>query len=49
MAASTNDTSQRDWRRHGVAVLGAIVIGKLQTALVASLNALGLRRASSRS
>ncbi|HEX7994097.1 MAG TPA: MFS transporter, partial [Streptosporangiaceae bacterium] len=42
MAASTTNTSREIGAVMGVAVLGAIVIGKLQTALVASLNALGL-------
>jgi EmrB/QacA subfamily drug resistance transporter len=42
MAASTTNTSREVGAVMGVAVLGAIVIGKLQTALVASLNALGL-------
>jgi EmrB/QacA subfamily drug resistance transporter len=42
MAASTTNTSREVGAVMGVAILGAIVIGKLQTALVASLNALGL-------
>jgi EmrB/QacA subfamily drug resistance transporter len=42
MAASTTNTSREVGAVMGVAVLGAIVIGKLQTALVASLKALGL-------
>jgi EmrB/QacA subfamily drug resistance transporter len=42
MAASTTNTSREIGAVMGVAILGAIVIGKLQTALVASLNALGL-------
>ncbi|MGN6681962.1 MAG: MFS transporter [Streptosporangiaceae bacterium] len=44
MAASTTNTSREVGAVMGVAILGAIVIGKLQTALVASLNALGLPR-----
>jgi EmrB/QacA subfamily drug resistance transporter len=42
MAASTTNTSREVGAVMGVAILGAIVIGKLQSALVASLNALGL-------
>src|SRR5262249_34309891 len=42
MAASTTNTSREVGAVMGVAILGAIVIGKLQTALVASLNHLGL-------
>jgi EmrB/QacA subfamily drug resistance transporter len=42
MAASATNTSREVGAVMGVAVLGAIVIGKLQTALVASLNQLGL-------
>jgi EmrB/QacA subfamily drug resistance transporter len=42
MAASATNTSREVGAVMGVAVLGAIVIGKLQTALVASLNRLGL-------
>jgi hypothetical protein len=42
MAASTTNTSREVGAVMGVAILGAIVIGKLQTALVASLNALDL-------
>jgi len=42
MAASTTNTSREVGAVMGVAVLGAIVIGKLQTALVASLTRLGL-------
>lgn len=42
MAASITNTSREVGAVMGVAILGAIVIGKLQTALVASLNALGL-------
>jgi EmrB/QacA subfamily drug resistance transporter len=42
MAASTTNTSREVGAVMGVAILGAIVIGKLQTALVASLHALGL-------
>jgi len=42
MAASTTNTSREIGAVMGVAVLGAIVIGKLQTALIASLTKLGL-------
>jgi EmrB/QacA subfamily drug resistance transporter len=42
MAASTADTSREVGAVTGVAILGAIVIGKLQTALVASLDRLRL-------
>ena len=42
MAASTTNTSREVGAVMGVAILGAIVIGKLQTALVASLTKLGL-------
>lgn len=42
MAASTTNTSREVGAVMGVAILGAIVIGKLQTALVASLTRLGL-------
>ncbi len=42
MAASTTNTSREVGAVMGVAILGAIVIGKLQSALTASLNALGL-------
>ncbi len=42
MAASTTNTSREVGAVMGVAILGAIVIGKLQTALVASLTQLGL-------
>ena len=42
MAASTTNTSREVGAVMGVAVLGAIVIGKLQSALVASLTRLGL-------
>jgi EmrB/QacA subfamily drug resistance transporter len=42
MAASTTNTSREIGAVMGVAILGAIVIGKLQSALVASLNQLGL-------
>ncbi len=42
MAASTTNTSREVGAVMGVAVLGAIVIGKLQSALVASLTQLGL-------
>ncbi len=42
MAASTTNTSREVGAVMGVAILGAIVIGKLQSALVASLTKLGL-------
>ena len=42
MAASSTNTSREVGAVMGVAILGAIVIGKLQTALVASLTKLGL-------
>ncbi len=42
MAASTTNTSREVGAVMGVAILGAIVIGKLQTSLIASLNKLGL-------
>ena len=42
MAASTTNTSREVGAVMGVAILGAIVIGKLQTALIASLTRLGL-------
>ena len=42
MAASTTNTSREVGAVMGVAVLGAIVIGKLQSSLVASLTRLGL-------
>jgi EmrB/QacA subfamily drug resistance transporter len=42
MAASTTNTSREVGAVMGVAVLGAIVIGKLQTSLVDSLTRLGL-------
>jgi EmrB/QacA subfamily drug resistance transporter len=42
MAASTTNTSREVGAVMGVAILGAIVIGKLQSALVVSLTKLGL-------
>jgi EmrB/QacA subfamily drug resistance transporter len=42
MAASSTNTSREVGAVMGVAVLGAIVIGKLQTALITKLTALGL-------
>lgn len=42
MAASATNTSREVGAVMGVAILGAIVIGKLQTSLVASLTRLGL-------
>jgi EmrB/QacA subfamily drug resistance transporter len=45
MAASSTNTSREVGAVMGVAILGAIVIGKLQTALVASLTRLGLPKA----
>ncbi len=44
MAASSTNTSREVGAVMGVSVLGAIVIGKLQTALVASLTKLGLSK-----
>src|SRR6266567_2143551 len=44
MAASTTNTSREVGAVMGVAILGANVIGKLQTALIASLTRLGLPR-----
>src|SRR5216683_1058969 len=44
MAASTTNTSREVGAVMGVAILGAIVIGKLQTALVAKLSQLGLTK-----
>ncbi|HUZ52213.1 MAG TPA: MFS transporter [Streptosporangiaceae bacterium] len=44
MAASTTNTSREVGAVMGVAILGAIVIGKLQTALTASLTKLGLSK-----
>jgi EmrB/QacA subfamily drug resistance transporter len=44
MAASSTNTSREVGAVMGVAILGAIVIGKLQTALVASLTRLGLSK-----
>jgi EmrB/QacA subfamily drug resistance transporter len=44
MAASTTNTSREVGAVMGVAILGAVVIGKLQTALLASLIALKLPR-----
>ncbi|HEX9031127.1 MAG TPA: MFS transporter [Streptosporangiaceae bacterium] len=44
MAASTTNTSREVGAVMGVAILGAVVIGKLQSALVASLTKLGLPR-----
>jgi EmrB/QacA subfamily drug resistance transporter len=44
MAASSTNTAREVGAVMGVAILGAIVIGKLQTALVASLTRLGLPR-----
>jgi EmrB/QacA subfamily drug resistance transporter len=44
MAASSTNTSREVGAVMGVTILGAIVIGKLQTALVASLTRLGLSK-----